>query len=423
MKGSSLSTRDDFELLIGVDWADKKHDICEYDVGSHHYQFAVIPHTPDAIQGWLLSLQERYPGKRFAIACELTKGPLINALQAFEEVVIYPLNPSMVARYRKAFASSGSKSDPVDAKIQVEILQYHRDKLTPLKPQSDTVRELNQLVLFRRKLVEDRVSLSNKITGILKQYYPQPLLWFKEKDSVIFCDFLMRWTTLDQAQTARKATLISFFAKHNSHYPDVNELRIKQLKAATPLTRDEAIIRPNALMIRLLLPQLKQLLLAIKTLDEEIKALYNQHDDHIIFDSLPGAGPCYAPRLLAAFGEDRARYPSASDIQKYAGIAPVIEASGQKAWIHWRYHCPKFLRQSLVEWAGQTVRYSYWAKAFYEQQIGKGKSHNVAIRALTFKWIRIVWRCWQDRKTYDESTYLKALKMKGSPLLRYAVDN
>ena len=69
------------------------------------------------------------------------------------------------------------------------------------------------------------------------------------------------------------------------------------------------------------------------------------------------------------------------------------------------------------------MRYSYWAKAFYEQQIGKGKSHNVAIRALTFKWIRIVWRCWQDRKVYDESTYLTALRVKGSQLLKYAVDN
>lgn len=329
----------------------------------------------------------------------------------------------MVARYRKAFASSGSKSDPVDAKIQVEILQYHRDKLTPLKPQSDSIRQLNQLVLFRRKLVQDRVSLSNKITGILKQYFPQSLLWFKEKDTVIFCDFLMRWTTLEQAQAARRTTFLAFFSKHNSHYPDVNEARFTQLKAAKPLTRDEAIIKPNSLMISLLVPQLKQLLLAIRTLDEEIKELYIQHDDHIIFDSLPGAGPFYAPRLLAAFGEDRARYQSASDIQKYAGIAPVIEASGQKAWIHWRYHCPKFLRQSLVEWAGQTVRYSYWAKAFYEQQIGKGKSHNVAIRALTFKWIRIVWRCWQDRKVYDESTYLNALRVKGSQLLKYAVYN
>ena len=50
MKGSSPSIYDDFELLIGVDWAYKKHDICEYDAYSQQYKFSVIPHTPDAIQ-------------------------------------------------------------------------------------------------------------------------------------------------------------------------------------------------------------------------------------------------------------------------------------------------------------------------------------------------------------------------------------
>jgi hypothetical protein len=39
------------------------------------------------------------------------------------------------------------------------------------------------------------------------------------------------------------------------------------------------------------------------------------------------------------------------------------------------------------------------------------------LRALAFKWIRIVYRCWQNRTPYDETTYLNALKRRGSPLL------
>src|SRR6266540_1583444 len=46
---------------------------------------------------------------------------------------------------------------------------------------------------------------------------------------------------------------------------------------------------------------------------------------------------------------------------------------------------------------------SFWAKAFYERQRAKGSSHNAAIRALAFKWIRILWRCWADRQPYDET--------------------
>jgi hypothetical protein len=39
---------------------------------------------------------------------------------------------------------------------------------------------------------------------------------------------------------------------------------------------------------------------------------------------------------------------------------------------------------------------------------------------LAFKWIRIVFGCWQDRVAYDESKYLTALAKRGSPLAAVA---
>jgi hypothetical protein len=113
-----------------------------------------------------------------------------------------------------------------------------------------------------------------------------------------------------------------------------------------------------------------------------------------------------------------ARYRRAfTPARAYAGIAPVTERSGQTSWVHWRYSCPQFLRQSLVEWAGESSRPSFWAKAFYRSQRAKGKSPQMAVRALAFKWIRIVFHCWQTRKPYDEAKYLLALQAKGSPWL------
>lgn len=162
---------------------------------------------------------------------------------------------------------------------------------------------------------------------------------------------------------------------------------------------------------------------AVERIDKEIKIRYATMTDRIVFDSLPGAGAQLSPRLFVAFGTNRDRYQAASDIQKYGGIAPVTESSGNKSWTHWRYNCPKFLRQTFVEWAGQTVRFSFWARAYYDQQKQKGKPHNTIIRALAFKWIRIVFRCWKDGVPYDESKYLQSLKERGSPLLKYAVEN
>ena len=136
--------------------------------------------------------------------------------------------------------------------------------------------------------------------------------------------------------------------------------------------------------------------------------------DYALFSQLPGASPSLAPRLLAAFGEQRERFLDANEIQKYSGIPPVTERSGKKSWVHWRWQCPPFVRQTFVEWVAQTINKSFWSGAHYPQQRDKGSSHQAAVRALAFKWIRILYRCWQTRTPYDESTALNALKRRGS---------
>jgi len=413
----------DFAALIGIDWADKKHDICEISTNTNDIEYSIISSTPESLHDWAITLKQRYPHQRIAISCELKKEPLINALSQYKHIMLFPLNPSTVAKYRKAFSHSGAKNDPSDALLQAEILKPHMHKLAPIQLDTVEIRTLEQLVIYRRKLVQERVDLSNRITALLKNYYPQVLDWFKEKDTVIFCDFTLKWPSLSEVKTARQQTLLHFFNQHNSRYSDVNDQRINDIKEATPLTKDIAIIEPNKLMIEILIPQLKVLMTGIETLDKEIKRLYKKQTDSKLFDSLPGADPQLAPRLLVAFGSNRERFNTASEVQKYAGIAPVIEQSGKKKWTHWRYSCSKFLRQSFVEWAGQSIRYSFWAKAYYQQQISKGKPHNVAIRSLAFKWIRIVFRCWKSNTRYDESTYLNVLKERKSPLLKFMVES
>lgn len=279
------------------------------------------------------------------------------------------------------------------------------------------MRMLQQLVEQRRMLVDDVRRLTNRITNALKQYFPQPLEWFKDKDTLVFCDFLTHWPTLKQAQRARKARLSAFFHDHNVRYPHIVEERIRAIMSATALTSDVAVIEPNRLMVEALVGQLRLLLHTVDRFEQQIAALAPTLGDYDLFTSFPGASPTFAPRLLAAFGEQRDRYAAPDEIQRYAGIAPLTERSGNKSWVRWRLQCPKFLRQTFVEWAALSIPHCYWAKAYYEQQRGRGSSHQAALRALVFKWIRIVFRCWQNRTPYDEATYLSALKRRGSPLL------
>ena len=413
----------DYAAIIGIDWADQKHDIYELSQKTQAHHYSVISSKPEAIQSWALDLQQRYPNEQVIVVCELKKGPLVYALMKYPHIAIVPVHPTSFARYRKTFQPSGAKADPSDARLQVEMITAHPDKFSLITPQSPEVRALSQLVESRRKLVQDRVDLTNSITWHLKNYYPQALDWITEKDSYLFIDLLHRWPTLKQIKGARTKTLTDFMHQHNVRDKDLIDTRIKAIKQAVSLTDDEGVIVPNQLMVDAIGAQLRVLMQAIERMDKEIRTRYASMADKVIFDSLPGAGAQLSPRLFVAFGTDRERYNSASEIQKYSGIAPVTESSGKKSWTHWRYNCPKFLRQTFVEWAGQTVRYSFWARAYYEQQKQNGKSHNTIIRSLAFKWIRIVFRCWKDGVPYDEAKYLQSLRDRGSPLLKFAAEN
>ncbi|WP_350547161.1 transposase, partial [Pseudoalteromonas sp. 5-MNA-CIBAN-0065] len=174
---------DNFAVLIGIDWADKKHDICEHPTGTNKYHYTVIKHTPEALHEWAMDIKQRYPEQKIAIVCELKKGPLIYALAKYDHLTLFTVNPCAVAKYRQAFTPSGAKDDPSDAFVQVEILTLHMNKLSVIEPEPAAMRTLSQLVEYRRSLVQDSVDLSNKITATLKNYYPQALEWFKEKDT------------------------------------------------------------------------------------------------------------------------------------------------------------------------------------------------------------------------------------------------
>lgn len=414
-----MNTQNDnsYTAYIGIDWANSKHDICIQSTGNDQREFSQISHQVEKIEEWAQSMYQRFGGK-IAVAVELSKGPIVYALQKYDFFVIHPVNPTTLAKYRQAFHPSGAKDDPTDAELILDLICRYPDRFQPLNPQSVEMRKLTSLVEQRRNLVNDKNRTTNRLRSGLKQYYPQPLEWFDRIDTLLFCDFISRWPTLTQVKRARRATLETFFHAHNMRFESLLQARLTSIKEAKPLTQDEAVVDPHKLLVQHLAEVLKMTLKVIRRYDETIAELASKHPDYSLFSALPGAGPSLAPRLLVAFGEQRERFKSAAEVQKYSGVAPVTERSGKKCWVHWRWQCSTFLRQTFIEWAAQTINKSFWAGAYYYQQREKGCTYQVAVRSLAFKWIRILYRCWETRTPYDESRYLKALQRRGSPLLK-----
>ncbi len=165
----------EFAACIGLDWADAKHDICLQGAGCDTREFQDLEHRPEVIDAWATALLQRFEGGPIAIALALNKGPIVEALRKYEGVVLFHINPMMLAKYREAFTPSRAKDDPTDAELQLELLLLHRDKLTPLAPQSPEMRALAQLVEHRRRLVGERVRMTNRLTSTLEDYFPQVL--------------------------------------------------------------------------------------------------------------------------------------------------------------------------------------------------------------------------------------------------------
>lgn len=412
-----------YQAVITLDWADKKHDGRLQEQGKHYSESFRLSQTPEGIEQWVASLKKRYARGRLAVVLEQKRGALLSALLKYECFDIYPVNPATIASYRETFYPSGAKNDDSDAELMLDFFKRHQEKLRVWVADDEKTRKLSILVEHRRMLVDERKRIGNKLTSLLKCYYPQLLELFPKMGRRVVCEFILKYPSLEHAKKASKRELIQFFRAHRSGRQDMLQKRLSYLENTLALTEDRALIETSMLLATSLARQMLLLIESTEDYDKQIERLFSTHHEAALFCSLPAAGESMAPRLLAAIGTDRTRFSSANELQCFLGIAPVLEESGTKSWTHWRYNCSKFVRQSVHEWAGISIQHSLWARAYYAMQRAKGKEHNIAIRALAYKWTRIIFKLWKTNSTYCEATYLNALQRSGSPIIKFMAEN
>lgn len=388
--------------LLAIDWADQKHDFALLPAGAEHPETGCLEHDAGQLQQFIGELHRRFGGRPVAVIVEQKRGALIHALLGHDHLWLYPVNPLSVARFREAFATSGAKDDPSDARLQLELLAKHRDRLHRWMPDDVETRTLALLVEERRCAVNERTRLLEQLLACLKGYYPQVIELLKGNlETTLACRLLVKFPDFNTLARARPQTIRRFFYAHHFRRVDLLDARLKALSEAVALTSDPAVIEAGRLRTVRLAKQILALLPHIRQLDQRIAELFAAHPDGVIFRSLPGAGEVMAPRLLAAFGSDRDRWLDASHVATFSGIAPVIKRSGKQSLTSFRHAAPKFLRQSFHEFAGCSIRFCPWAAAFYQSKLATGRSHHAAVRSLAFKWIRIIYACWRNHTPYD----------------------
>jgi transposase len=407
-----------YSVVLGIDWGNQSHDVYQIVPGASKCSRHVVKADPASTHCFIAKLRDQYPDKAIAILSEQGKGFLVNLLLDYDWIDLYTINPHAVSEFRKSLRPSGAKSDSIDSETVARMFFTHHDKLIALSRNDPITRRLDVFTRHRRDLVDKRVALALALKSLLRDYYPQAfeMLSVNVWDSMSLA-FLRRWPCFSKLKRAQENTLRTFYYSNGSRSKSLVEKRLQHCNQSQILSNDTVLEETSQLMLVNLLDQIALLNKQIDHLDQQIRNVFNEHPDREFFESLPGAGAAMAPRLAAAFGCNRERFKKCSQMQAYVGVAPITIQSGNSSYTFMRRVCPKFLRQSFHEWAGLSAQYSPWAKACYQMLLDRGKHVGEAKRALAFKWMRILFRCWKNNEIYNEHQYIQSLIDHGSPVI------
>jgi len=165
----------EFVAFVGIDWADQEHAVCLLTAGSHQLQASTVPQRAEALEAWASELRLRFGGRPVAVCLEQSRGALAYALMKYEFLVLFPLNPKQLAKYREALGPSGAKDDPGDAELLCRFVVEHHRRLRAWRPDDVTTRGLRLLTEARRRWVAQRTALGNQLLQQLKEVFPLAL--------------------------------------------------------------------------------------------------------------------------------------------------------------------------------------------------------------------------------------------------------
>lgn len=388
----------------GLDWADTHHDVVVIDEAGNKLASKRVAHTKTGLEE-LTHFLESFTGAegkdRLACIAETNRGLLIAAvLEA--GFCVYPVNPKVVDRRRSA---SGAKTDQIDAYLLAKLGRAELTDLRQLQPDSPIIAELKELTRDQDALVHTQTRLVNQLTACLKAYYPVALQLFTKLQQPSTLHFLQAFPTPAQASAASVQEIEHILKAAGHSTAHKVAAKIHETLQQPHLTANAITTRTKSRLALALIAQLVPLLEQIATYEKDIQDLFLTHADSHIFESLPGAGKRLAPRLLAELGDDRTRYTDCTQLAALAGTAPVLYQSGNYQKAHRRHACLKPLRNALYQFARTSRQQERWADEYYQRKRAEGKSHSVALRALSNVWVRILYRMWETRSSYDPAIF------------------
>ena len=392
-------------LLVGIDWAETQHAVCLLDAGGTVRRRLMIPHSAVGLRRLCEAVGALEPRTdAVLVALERPDGLLVEGLLA-SGYTVYALNPRAVERYRERTRIGGAKTDEADADLLARILFTDRAHHRPLQPNTPELEEIRVVARQDERASRDEQRLLGRLRQDLLDVFPQALAIFPDLRLLSALAFLARWPSVEFARAASIAEFEQFLREHHHGWARRTAERIREVLHGEALAAPPHRARAKSGAIQLAAQQLLLLRQQRKAWQQHLASLLEgpaAHPDGELLLSLPGLDVRLAARVLGEIGDDRLRFPTPAALQCYAGTAPVTKASGRLRVVIARRACNRLLRRTLEQWAFCSIVRSDWARAFYDQQRHRGKTHQAALRALAHRWLEILHHLLSTRQRYDE---------------------
>jgi transposase len=382
----------------GIDLASEEHRLLVVDGDGRQLEQRRISHSEDGIAALVRTLADL---QVLRVAIEQPNGLVVDRLLD-AGIQVVPVHPNQLAAARDRYRSGG-KSDGFDAYVLAELARTDMHRFRLLQPNSDETKALRTLTRTREDLVEQKVALANQLRAQLDAFWPGARQIFADVDSPIGLAFLERYPSPADTRGLGAKRLAGFLARNGySGRRSADEL-LERLRTAPQGRSGEAEQEARRAAVLALVAALKPLVEQIRLLTSQIAGAIRAHDDGHIFLSLfrDPKSVVTAAELLAEIGDNRARHNSSASLEAIAGQAPVAVESGKKKVARFRWACNKNLRDAVSVLADSSRKHNPWAADIYQRARARGHDHPHAIRILGRAWLRIIWRLWQDRTTYN----------------------
>jgi len=410
VKGKSMKAWKDITHYGGFDWARDHHAVVVVNAQGTIVADFEFKHSPE---GWKSfdGKMAAHPG--LAIAIETTQGAAVDQLLQ-RGYTVYPIQPTASKSYRQRKVPSGTKTDHFDGWGLADALRVDGHGWKALQPMDPLVQRLRLLCKDEVALIAQRTLLVNQLQQALTEYYPAALEAFGDWTKPSTWDFILQFPTPQALTHAGRRRWEKFLHTHRLWRSDTVQQRLalfvqaQSFQGSEPVTLAKSQLAVSLCkMLRTLHEQLQQYRLVIEK-------LFQEHPDHHLFGSLPGAADILAPRLLAAIGSDPDRYTSAQVLQCFAGTAPVSYQSGQLDKTKLRRACDKFMRHTVHLWADCFRHASAWGQAYYQKKRAQGMTHACALRCLGQRLLKILFRMLKDKQHYNAELHARNQVRHGS---------